>query len=137
MSLEDAKSTSGAGPSRLSSAQSSSEEADLTKTLDGLDSEITDVQRRIKELQALSKELTLERRKTAQLLEVVQQRSSGGDPTGKGKGKAADRLGLLDYSQDFEWTPLLISKLKSVFKINNFRLCQEAYVLLAFKCKLN
>ncbi|KAF8067491.1 ATP-dependent DNA helicase [Lyophyllum atratum] len=43
--------------------------------------------------------------------------------TGKGKGKAKDGI---DYGQEkFEWTHGLKAKMKAVFGIENFRLCQE------------
>ena len=120
--------SSGAGPSNLSTwsnQREDSEEANLSKNLNALDTEIADIKQKIKDLERLAKELTSDRNKAAKLLDTVRQRRYGANANGKGKEKAIG--GLLDYSQSFEWTLQLRDKLKSLFGINSFRLCQEAY----------
>ena len=98
----------------------------MSKNLNALDTEIADIKQKIKDLERLAKELTSDRNKAAKLLDTVRQRRYGANANGKGKEKAMG--GLLDYSQSFEWTLQLRDKLKNLFGINSFRLCQEAYV---------
>lgn len=45
---------------------------------------------------------------------------------------AGDSIGgpnLVDYAKDFEWAAAMKAKMKSVFGISNFRLCQAGYVV--------
>ena len=87
--------------------------------MDGLDCEITDLERKVKDLKALIKGLKSQRAETAHQLQLVQQK-----PAIDCKSKATTEV--IDYEQDFEWTHALRAKLTDVFKIKNFRLCQEA-----------
>lgn len=51
-------------------------------------------------------------------------RNMSGVPNGKGKGKA-QQTGI-DYTNDvFDWTDGLKARMKTVFGIDNFRLCQQ------------
>nr|GAT44070.1 ATP-dependent DNA helicase [Mycena chlorophos] len=90
----------------------------IGQELTRLDAELEKIEEDIGKLQALA---ALRREDRDKLLAELDDLSA---PTkSKGKGKAT---GGTDYAtDDFVWSPELKSKLRSVFKIQNFRLCQE------------
>lgn len=46
--------------------------------------------------------------------------ASSSNKKGKGKG--------IDYTEDFDWAGELKARMRNVFKIQDFRLCQKGYV---------
>ena len=52
------------------------------------------------------------------------------DVNGKGKGPS----GINYQTADFEWSDALRARMKAVFGINDFRLCQRGYVALLDAC---
>ncbi|KAJ7225663.1 ATP-dependent DNA helicase [Mycena pura] len=100
-----------AGPTYLRRQELSREIAKLDAELSNIDEEIA----KLKALSALRKE---DRRKLLEELEFASASANA-----KGKGKAT---GGTDYSaNDFPWSGELKVQLKKVFKIDNFRLCQQ------------
>ncbi|KAJ7487448.1 ATP-dependent DNA helicase [Mycena galericulata] len=91
---------------------------ELNREIGEVDTELKKIQRDISQLRDYLAERQAHREK---LLNELEQTSA---PTNsKGKGKA---IGGTDYSgDDFEWSGELKTQMKKVFKINNFRLCQQ------------
>ncbi|CAL1708476.1 unnamed protein product [Somion occarium] len=113
-----------AGPSRLPHSTthiSNVDERGLLSNVESLDAEIDSVQNQIKQLQSVYQKLKSQRQEITRRLEVVR---SNAPTVVKNKGKAVEKL--IDYNVEFDWTPGLRAKLEKVFRIDNFRLCQEA-----------
>ncbi|KAJ7630796.1 P-loop containing nucleoside triphosphate hydrolase protein [Roridomyces roridus] len=90
---------------------------ELNGEIAAVDVEISSIQRDIRQMKEL---LLLRQEHKQKLLEEVESLQSA---RSKGKNKAT---GGLDYTgSDFEWSGELRTQLKRVFKIDNFRLCQE------------
>ncbi|KAF8213207.1 P-loop containing nucleoside triphosphate hydrolase protein [Mycena galopus ATCC 62051] len=90
----------------------------LDQEIAKLDAELNNIDQDISKLRELRKLRSEERQK---LLEEYERASA--PLNAKGKGKAT---GGIDYgSGDFEWSGELRSQMKKVFKIDNFRLCQQ------------
>ncbi|KAK7064352.1 ATP-dependent DNA helicase [Favolaschia claudopus] len=90
----------------------------LDQEIAKLDAELSNIDDEISKLKELRKLRHEERQK---LFDEYEQAAA--PPNAKGKGKA---VGGVDYmSEDFEWSGELKFQMKKVFKIDNFRLCQQ------------
>ncbi|GLB39373.1 putative ATP-dependent DNA helicase [Lyophyllum shimeji] len=101
-----------AGPSTFSTQQK------LKEQVAQLDAEITKYEEEIRLTRVLINYRKEKRDELLKELEAIRP-----SYVGKGKGKAKEGI---DYTHEqFEWTHGLKAKMKAVFGINNFRLCQE------------
>lgn len=83
-----------------------------------MDAELAGIKEEISQFKAL---YTLRAEERQKLLDQLEQASA--PLNAKGKGKAS---GGTDYGvEDFPWAGVLNSKMKKVFGIDNFRLCQQ------------
>ncbi len=103
----------------------------LNSKISSLEAEIVSVDADIQQLRTLRQNLLAEKTAIQRELDLLtgrvgeSQALNGDAPVvGKGKGKAK----FIDYSEEFEWTPGLKDKMKRVFGIKSFRLCQEGWV---------
>jgi molybdopterin converting factor small subunit len=101
----------------------------LNLKISGLETEIASVEEDISRLQALRQNLLAEKLEALRELQghsarpQVQAANKGADASGSGSGKGKSKL--INYAEEFEWSRGLKDKMKRVFGINNFRLCQE------------
>lgn len=113
--------TNGAGPSNANSAHRGNLEHELNQELSNVEKQIYDAQNKLRILSAqkdtILKKLHDHRKRVAADAEEAQYR---GQPT-------------INYMEDFEWTPALMAKMKRIFNIDNFRLCQKGYALAYWK----
>ncbi|KAJ6519666.1 ATP-dependent DNA helicase [Mycena sanguinolenta] len=90
----------------------------LDREIAKLDAELANIDGEISKLKELRKLRAQERQNLAEEYE-----NASAPPNAKGKGKAT---GGIDYTaDDFEWSGELKSHMQKVFKIDNFRLCQQ------------
>lgn len=91
-------------------------ETNLRDDLSRIEKEISDTQYKLHALQAekdcVLKKLQEQRRRIAAAEEEVRER---GQP-------------IINYMDDFDWTPALRATMKRIFDINDFRLCQKGSV---------
>lgn len=110
-----------AGPSRISDEPSNT----LQQKLTSIDQDIHEIDERIKQLKSTRKELASEREQLErEQLQYRQQRILPSNVTRDGKGKGK----LVDYTGEFEFTQDLRERMKQVFNIDSFRLCQQGCV---------
>ena len=99
----------------------------LDRSLASISIEINDIDQQIKDLNGLRGVLV---RKKAdiekQLGDIQQTRAHVGPVDRKGKGKAFQ--GGIDYTKEMDWSDALKARMKNVFGIDNFRLCQQGCV---------
>ncbi|KAG6895469.1 hypothetical protein C0993_009531, partial [Termitomyces sp. T159_Od127] len=96
----------------------SAKEAELKETLQGLEAQIFRDQDMIEQLQVLVRKGKEERDRLLLDIEAMRPAYTGG----------SDRI---DYTRkEFEWTNSLKAKMKDVFGIADFRLCQEGSVCM-------
>lgn len=125
-----------AGPSRSSDINTNSEPAwaqkqTLDRSLTSISIEINDVDQQIKDLQELRGTLVRKKKDIEKQLGDVQQTSTRVGPVDrKGKGKAVQ--GGIDYMKEMDWSDALKARMKNVFGIDNFRLCQQGCVCFIF-----
>ncbi|KAF5380149.1 hypothetical protein D9615_006207 [Tricholomella constricta] len=90
----------------------------LREQLAEFDAEIAKYEHEMRAMQVLVDHSRGERDKVLKELEMLH-------PSYSGKGKGKEKTGI-DYGrEEFEWTEGLKAKMRDVFKIKNFRLCQE------------
>ena len=114
------------GQHNFASSSSHAARQELSGKLASLDAEIASVDEDINKLKAVRSTLVKERQ---DLLAQMQQPSTNGTFNGfttntNGKAGSSKPKGT-DYSQDFDWSGELKARMKSVFGINDFRLCQK------------
>ena len=134
MSLREYRASNGypkpmAGPSTTNGAKRPSylQKRELNGRLSSIESEIADVENNIAQLQTLRASLIADRQQVLNELEKLDSHTRPfSSNAGSSKGKDRQQSDLIDYKEQFEWTPLLMATMKRVFNINNFRLCQEA-----------
>ena len=101
----------------------------LNAQISTLENEISTVDAEIQNLNQRKVNLISERKGLLRQLESV---SNGNhepvDVSRKGKKMATD----INYTESFDWTNALKARMKAVFGIEHFRLCQEALVPLMF-----
>lgn len=125
MSLQETKRTAGPstssrpGPSRQQNGNARQGTLPADKDLHTLDQEIEDAKAQRTALDALIR--TLERQREEKLQQIRSAQAVPGREPSKGKNVAAS----IDYTDEFDWTPALRAKMKSVFGFDSFRLCQE------------
>ncbi|PCH44665.1 ATP-dependent DNA helicase, partial [Wolfiporia cocos MD-104 SS10] len=104
---------------------------DLQTRLDSAVAEIESFEAEIERQRAALAELSSCRDALIEEVENLRAQLSAAAATGisqrqsmasKGKSRA---ITLSDYTTSFEWTDTLKAKMRSIFKIQNFRLCQE------------
>ncbi|KAJ7783633.1 ATP-dependent DNA helicase [Mycena maculata] len=102
------------GPSRATYVR----KQEINREISKVDAELANIQKDILQLKAL---YALRKEDKQKLLDELERSSA--PVNAKGKGKAT---GGTDYmSDDFEWCGELKTRMKKVFKIDNFRLCQQ------------
>ncbi|EMD34632.1 hypothetical protein CERSUDRAFT_116806 [Gelatoporia subvermispora B] len=110
------------------SRSQSNPEAALRARLSSIAVEIASIDDEIARLQARRYDLVEERDNVVERLRLVRPSASAtpltSTPNGKGKEKAKEQI-LVDYRTQFEWSGSLKAKMKSIFGIDSFRLCQE------------
>jgi hypothetical protein len=115
------------GPSNQTQHEESSylRKFELKQEIASLDAEIADIRRDIMQLEEQSKLRAKDKDGLIKELRALDQRqtSAQSDASKKGKGRASE--GTIDYSADFDWSPELRLKMKRVFGIDDFRLCQK------------
>jgi ATP-dependent DNA helicase Q1 len=114
-----------AGPSRpvngYRDAPTYQRKGELNQEIAKLDAELKNINDDISKLRELAALRSQERQK---LLDELERANAPANT--KGKGKA---IGGTDYSlDDFPWSGELKMQMKKVFKIDNFRLCQQGWV---------
>lgn len=133
LSREDYKSKEVTGSSRFANnADTSGEPSYLRKqTLNGrlttLESEISSIDNQINELRNLRSNLVQERGIVEKQLREVGHTRNGTSGAVEGKGKGRARQDGIDYTLEFDWSHELMARMKKVFGIDNFRLCQRGY----------
>ncbi|KAF8459232.1 P-loop containing nucleoside triphosphate hydrolase protein [Gautieria morchelliformis] len=94
----------------------------LNSQISVVENEISSVDSEIEKLQQLRENLATERKELlSQLKSISQTRDSLRSPE-QGRKVASG----VDYTDSFDWTCAMKARMKSVFEIESFRLCQEA-----------
>lgn len=107
-----------AGPSRIPDDPSNA----LKQKLTSIDQDIHEIDERIKLLKITRAELASERKELErEQFQHRQQRILPSSVTRDDKGKGK----LIDYTGEFPWTQNLLERMKGVFHIDSFRLCQQ------------
>jgi ATP-dependent DNA helicase Q1 len=98
----------------------------LKQDIASLDAEITSFRSEITQLEEQCKLRTEDKRRLMQELKALDQHPETVSRDGghKGKGRAIEGI---DYTIDFDWSKELKAKMKKVFGINEFRLCQKGW----------
>jgi ATP-dependent DNA helicase Q1 len=125
LSREEYQSNSTPVPSRSADEPSYLRKHNLNGELSKIEREISDVDRSIEELRDLRSNLLQQKIEIETRLGEVQptRNDTSGAVDKKGKGKA--RQDEIDYMLEFDWSYELKARMKKVFKIDNFRLCQQ------------
>lgn len=112
------------GPSRITdSVPHHRTQQALNEQISQIDAEICGFDQDIKELNALRALRVAERDALSEELRLIQNRGH------EGKGKRKMPQGGIDYFlEDFDWSEELKVRMKKVFGINSFRLCQQGLV---------
>jgi len=104
---------------------------ELRARIQDLDDEVRGCYADIETIQSRIQECLAEKRKLGTILEKASTRQNVTPKTAadfKGKGVAVGNVNFL--TQSFDWTGGLRARMKSVFGIKEFRLCQEGLVHL-------
>jgi hypothetical protein len=109
--------------------------AELRSRINDLDGEIQGCHADIEQIQNRIHECMKEKQKLERHLEeesaILRNGKQGGMTVDlKGKGKASPRGGINYLTETFDWTDGLKSRMKSVFGIREFRLCQAGFVFV-------
>ena len=96
----------------------------LNSQISVIDGEISSVDAEIENLKQLRENLVLERKGLLSQLKSASQVTHSPNHHDKGKQVATG----VNYTESFDWTGPMMARMKSVFRIQNFRLCQEACV---------
>ena len=91
-----------------------------------LDVEIRGVETDIQKLQTLRSQLLAERQSLLQQITGLGTYSSNANGKGKDVNVAPNSVNYLQ--EQFDWSGELKARMKKVFNISSFRLCQEGYV---------
>jgi ATP-dependent DNA helicase Q1 len=112
------------GPSRIThSVPHHRTQQALNEQISQIDAEICGFDQDIKELNALRALRVAEKDALLEKLRLIQNRGH------EGKGKRKMPQGGIDYFlEDFDWSEELKVRMKKVFGINSFRLCQQGLV---------
>lgn len=131
LSREEYQSKSDVGPSGSVDEPSYLRKQNLNGELNKIEREISDVVQNIKELRDLHSDLLQQKSKIEKQLGEVQPTPNGmnGTTDRKGKGKGKAKQDSIDYTLEFDWSYELKARMKKVFGIDNFRLCQQGCVL--------
>lgn len=108
---------------------------DLRSRIGDLDAEIQGCRADIEQIQNRIHECIKEKQKLERHLQELSMidrnvKQEGMKVKLKGKGKASAHGGINYFTETFDWTDGLKSRMKSVFGIREFRLCQEGLVLV-------
>lgn len=132
LSREDYQSNTWAGPSKSASNTNTSDgpsylrKQTLNGRLTALEAEIGSIDNQIKELKDIRNNLIQEKGVVEkQLLEVGLPQNGRNGARGERKGKGVARQDGVDYTLEFDWSHELKVRMKKVFGIDNFRLCQQ------------
>ena len=96
--------------------------------IEELDAEVLGCRADIELIQNRIQECLKEKQKLARLLDLPQANRNRTTVDAKGKGKAVPQSRMNYLQGNFDWTNGLKARMKSVFGIKEFRLCQEGYV---------
>jgi len=102
----------------------------LNTQIFAIDAEITSIDTEIENLKKLRGTLKSERDELLKQLGEIGQpnRTNGANPS-----KIKQPTTGINYNEEFDWSEPMKARMKAVFGIENFRLCQEAYVFSQFK----
>ena len=104
----------------------------LNGRLSELDQELKEIDRQIEEFKNLRAKIVAERQDVANQLNTRighQPTNLPASTSGSGSARNSAGAGAIDYMNDpFEWTGELKARMRSVFGIHEFRLCQVGYV---------
>ena len=120
----------------MSTIQQSADEpskTELRARIQDLDEEVRGCYADIETIQNRIQECLEEKRKLGTILDKVSTRhntTTKVTTNPKGKGEAVGNVNFL--TQSFDWTDGLRARMKSVFGIKEFRLCQQGLVHLSF-----
>ena len=122
----------GAGPSRLPDTNTASEPAwaqrqTLNRSLTSISIEINDIDQQIKDLKELRNLLVRKKADVESQLGDIKETQTCVKPVNK-KGKGKRVQGGIDYTKEMDWSDALKARMKNVFGIDNFRLCQQGCV---------
>ncbi|EJD05581.1 ATP-dependent DNA helicase [Fomitiporia mediterranea MF3/22] len=101
---------------------------ELNGRMSALDAELKDVKEQISDLQDLQAQILAEKQNIDQELKTLNgSRLSEviASSSGKGKGKAPSGGAINYMTEAFEWSGELKARMREVFSIQSFRLCQE------------
>ncbi|THH10608.1 hypothetical protein EW145_g1208 [Phellinidium pouzarii] len=100
---------------------------ELNGRLASLDAELKEVDEQIEKLRKLRSKILAERQSVINELNTYNDKQpSALASSAIGKGKAKAVVGAIDYMEErFEWSGELRARMQTVFRIENFRLCQE------------
>jgi ATP-dependent DNA helicase Q1 len=129
LSREEYQSKSDVGPSGSVDEPSYLRKQNLNGELNKIEREISDVVQNIKELRDLHSDLLQQKSKIEKQLGEVQPTPNGMNGTTDRKGKGKAKQDSIDYTLEFDWSYELKARMKKVFGIDNFRLCQQGCVL--------
>lgn len=101
----------------------------LNSRLTAIQSEINGVDQEIQGLKQLRNNLFAEKGEIEKQLKDVQPTSSNMNGLAGRKGKERARQDGIDYTLEFDWSDGLKTRMKKVFGIDNFRLCQQGCVI--------
>jgi ATP-dependent DNA helicase Q1 len=115
------------GPSNRTQHEESSylRKFELKQEIASLDAEIADIRRDVMQLEEQCKLRAKDKDGLMKELRALDQRQTSAQSDASKKGKGRESYGMIDYSADFDWSPELRLKMKRVFGINDFRLCQK------------
>jgi ATP-dependent DNA helicase Q1 len=130
LSREVCQSNSAPGPSKSVDEPSYLRKQALNAQLSGIESEIREIDQEIKDRKEIRSDLLRQKADIEKQIKEVQPTRNGttGALDKKGKGKA--RQDGIDYMLEFDWSYELKARMKKVFGIDNFRLCQQGCVRL-------
>ena len=107
----------------------------LNGRLSELDQELKEIDRQIEEFKNLRAKIVVERQDVANQLNTRighQPTNLRASTSGSGSARNSAGAGAIDYmNHPFEWTGELKARMRSVFGIHEFRLCQEGLVPLS------
>lgn len=129
LSREEYQSNPVVGPSGSVDEPSYLRKQNLNGELNKIEREISDVVQNIKQLRDLHSDLLQQKSKIEKQLGEVQPTPSGINGTTDKKGKGKAKQDSIDYTLEFDWSYELKARMKKVFGIDNFRLCQQGCVL--------
>lgn len=117
------------GPSGSVAELSYLRKQNLNGELNKIEREISNVIQNIKQLHDLHSDLLQQKSKIEKQLGEAQPTPNGMNKTMDRKGKGKAKQDSIDYTLEFDWSYELKARMKKVFGIDNFRLCQQGCVL--------